>query len=58
VSRFGVDFSTTRRYVHPQADTIRQAIERARNAQSGAKSAAANATEALPPAAAETALPA
>jgi hypothetical protein len=57
VSRFGVDFSTTRRYGHPQADTIRQAIERARNAQSGAKSAAANATEALPPAA-ETALPA
>lgn len=29
------DFATTRRYVHPQADTIRDAIERARNAQVG-----------------------
>src|SRR5208283_2364734 len=25
------DFSTTRRYVHPQADTVRSAMERARN---------------------------
>jgi integrase len=29
------DFSTTRRYVHPQAHTIMEAIERARNAQVG-----------------------
>ncbi len=29
------DFSTTRRYVHPQADTIRAAMERARKAQAG-----------------------
>ena len=29
------DFSTTRRYVHPQADTIRDAMERARNARGG-----------------------
>jgi hypothetical protein len=29
------DFSTTRRYVHPQAHTIMEAIERARNAQGG-----------------------
>jgi integrase len=27
------DFATTRRYVHPQAHTIMEAIERARNAQ-------------------------
>ena len=27
------DFSTTRRYVHPQAQTVRAAIERARQAQ-------------------------
>jgi hypothetical protein len=32
------DFATTRRYVHPQAHTIREGIERARNAQSGHKS--------------------
>ncbi len=31
------DFSTTRRYVHPQAHTIMEAIERARNAQGGHK---------------------
>jgi integrase len=31
------DFATTRRYVHPQAHTIMEAIERARNAQSGHK---------------------
>jgi len=31
------DFSTTRRYVHPQAHTVRAAMERARNAQSGHK---------------------
>jgi integrase len=29
------DFSTTRRYVHPQAHTILEAIDRARNAQGG-----------------------
>ena len=29
------DFSTTRRYVHPQAHTIMEAIERARNARGG-----------------------
>ncbi|MBM3765921.1 MAG: site-specific integrase [Acidobacteria bacterium] len=29
------DFSTTRRYVHPQAHTIMEAIERARKAQGG-----------------------
>ena len=29
------DFSTTRRYVHPQADTVRAAMERARNVQGG-----------------------
>jgi hypothetical protein len=29
------DFSTTQRYVHPQAHTIIEAIERARNAQGG-----------------------
>jgi len=28
------DFATTKRYVHPQAHTITEAIERARNAQS------------------------
>jgi hypothetical protein len=27
------DFSTTRGYVHPQAQTVRDAIERARQAQ-------------------------
>ena len=31
------DFSTTKRYVHPQAHTIREAIERARSAQGGHK---------------------
>jgi len=31
------DFSTTRRYVHPQAHTVRDAMERARNAQGGHK---------------------
>jgi integrase len=31
------DFATTRRYVHPQAHTIMEAIERARNAQGGHK---------------------
>jgi integrase len=34
------DFSTTRRYVHPQVQTVSDAIERSRNAQSGAKPAA------------------
>jgi integrase len=29
------DFSTTRRYVHPQAHTVREAMERAREAQGG-----------------------
>ena len=29
------DFSTTRRYVHPQADTVREAMERARKAWGG-----------------------
>lgn len=32
------DFATTKRYVHPQAHTIREAIERARSAQGGHKS--------------------
>jgi integrase len=32
------DFSTTKRYVHPQAQTVREAIERARVAQSPHKS--------------------
>jgi integrase len=31
------DFSTTRRYVHPQAHTVRAAMERAREAQGGHK---------------------
>jgi len=31
------DFSTTRRYVHPQEETIREAMERTRNAQGGHK---------------------
>ena len=31
------DFTTTRRYVHPQAETVRAAMERARNAQGGHK---------------------
>ena len=31
------DFSTTRRYVHPQVHTVREAIERARNGHDGAK---------------------
>ena len=29
------DFSTTKRYVHPQADTVRAAMERARGAKGG-----------------------
>ena len=29
------DFSTTKRYVHPQADTVREAMERAQNARDG-----------------------
>jgi integrase len=29
------DFATTRRYVHPQAHTVREAMERARNARGG-----------------------
>jgi integrase len=29
------DFSTTKRYVHPQPDTVRRAMERAREAQGG-----------------------
>ena len=33
------DFSTTRRYVHPQVQTVRDAMERARNGQSGAQTA-------------------
>jgi integrase len=32
------DFATTRRYVHPQAHTIMEAIERAQSAQDGHKS--------------------
>jgi integrase len=32
------DFSTTRRYVHPQAQTVRDAIERAREARGPHKS--------------------
>jgi hypothetical protein len=32
------DFSTTRRYVHPQADTVLAAMERARDATGGHKS--------------------
>ena len=31
------DFSTTRRYVHPQAQTVRDAMERARNGNRGRK---------------------
>ena len=31
------DFSTTRRYVHPQAETIRAAMERAREARGGTR---------------------
>ena len=31
------DFSTTRRYVHPQAHTIMEAVERARMVQGGHK---------------------
>ena len=31
------DFSATRRYVHPQAQTVRDAMERAPNGQSGAQ---------------------
>ena len=31
------DFSTRKRYVHPQADTVRAAIERARQAKSSAR---------------------
>ena len=34
------DFSTTRRYVHPQVQTVRDAIERARNGQAGANASA------------------
>jgi integrase len=30
------DFSTTRRYVHPQAHTVREAMERARNGHDNA----------------------
>jgi hypothetical protein len=39
------DFSTTRRYVHPQVQTVKEAIERSRNGHAGAKpsSAAAHA---------------
>lgn len=33
------DFSTTRRYVHPQAQTVRDAMERAHNGNSGAQTA-------------------
>lgn len=36
------DFSTTRRYVHPQVHTVREAIERARNGHDAAKSAHAS----------------
>lgn len=36
------DFSTTRRYVHPQVHTVREAIERARNPQSNGKPAPAS----------------
>ena len=35
------DFSTTRRYVHPQVQTVRDAMERARNGQSGTQTAQA-----------------
>jgi len=46
------DFATTRRYVHPQAHTIMEAIERARSAQGGHKSGhtAENAPEGPKPA--------
>ena len=40
------DFSTTRRYVHPQVQAVRDDIERARNGQSGPKLATANAATA------------
>ena len=36
------DFSTTRRYVHPQVHTVREAIERARNGHDNAKPAPAS----------------
>jgi hypothetical protein len=39
------DFSTTRRYAHPQAQTVRAAIERARLAQGGHTSGHTSATE-------------
>ena len=29
------DFATTKRYIHPQADTVRSAMERARGAKGG-----------------------
>lgn len=32
------DFATTKRYVHPQAETVKVAMERSRNAQGGHKS--------------------
>ncbi len=40
------DFSTTRRYVHPQVHTVREAIERARNGNDGAKPAPTDAQNA------------
>ena len=43
------DFSTTRRYVHPQAHTVREAMERARNAQGGHSSGHTSATAAESP---------
>ncbi len=39
------DFSTTKRYVHPQAHTVRAAIERARVAQGGHSSGHSSKTE-------------
>jgi integrase len=43
------DFSTTRRYVHPQVHTITEAIERARNAQGGHRNGHKNETAAEGP---------
>jgi len=41
------DFSTTRRYVHPQAHTVREAMERARKGQGGHNSGHSNETAVL-----------
>jgi len=44
------DFSTTRRYTHPQVHTVREAIERARNGHDAAKPAPASTEPTLDPA--------